>query len=237
MRAEFCELVRMDDHRMVENTSLIMPVQIPVAVVRHVRDCVRVGDRSDVIGERAVIRKGVGQADLHISRKALITIRACKLHAHFISVFLTGHVEDPALEPVGSAVVIVEAGIIFRKSIGLPAERKCTVLDPVCISPDKGAEIIRIFLIGSDRVISQGHIRELSVLVRHGHTLNIPAVIEERAGCARLVKDRIGRHGPAVFQLTEFTDFYTHRGTSRLLKNEKIQILLSRISHFRKKRK
>ena len=105
---------------------------------------------------------------------------------------------------------VIAVIFIFKKLVIHPVKAERTSFDAVAVTPDRRTEMRPVDLIGRSFVITQGNIRQLTVLIRNLNTLEYRSEINYRDAGSLTVCNCIGTHISAVTVSSKQTALYFH---------------------------
>ena len=167
-----------------------------------------------VSDDQAVIRcQRVAHRDVGVSRVSLIAIGTEQRKADdgSESALLCLGLPETVVIQIRRAVQIVRS-VVSRQPVLSPVQRKLRPCNSVGVAADRCSEVGRILQVRLHTVISQNHIDEFSVSVRHVHRHPCAAQIGKRGRHAIIIIQRIesdrfsGRHNsPLFFPVSHFS--------------------------------
>ena len=184
--------IRVDPYFLAHGISAVLAIQIKVAVIRKVCNRIAVGNHM-VSDDQAVIRcQRVAHRDVGVSRVSLITVGTEQRKADdgSESALLCLGLPETVVIQIRPAVQIVRS-VVSRQPVLFPVQRKLRPRNAVGVAADRCSEVGRILQVRLHTVISQNHIDEFSVSVRHVHRHPCAAQIGKRGRHAIIIRQRI----------------------------------------------
>ena len=145
---------------------LVMTCQIEIAVVGEIEHRILIADGSIGDTQGIALLQGVFDANLGISREALVAVGAFKTKGDGI-LFCPEHFPNAVFVKIIATVEIVFHVVVFVQLIGPALQRKGCAAGAVGISAHHCAEKRAAFAVVSGIIEAQHHIRQLSIPIRN----------------------------------------------------------------------
>ena len=186
---------------MAQSASALMSVQIEIAVIGHINDCIFIRHRLIMDRQRIILIQAVSHVHIQSTRIPLVAVRAVKAECDMV-ISAVRDLPHPFIIVVKTAVQIVSV-IIFIQFVGHTVDHNRRSADPVCVSSHRCSDRISALLISGNIIEPQHHIHRLPAFSFHQDTDQGCAVIADCRRCPRIVFHHIQPGCISVLRLPE----------------------------------
>ena len=162
------ELVGLNYQQVAENIAGALAGEIEIRVVGEIDDGFLVAGRGISDPQCVRIRQGVDHTHFQISGEAFLAVLAEVGKFQRLAVFGRNNFSGPdgLVEALDAAVQTVFT-VVLRERVGFAVERELGVPDAVSVAAHERAEKTLVIHVAVGVVVTENHVRQLAVAIRH----------------------------------------------------------------------